>query len=98
MSGDRLDEVFSALADERRRQTLHYLLAAPDAVVPVDSLVTSVATAADIDRERAAIALHHFVLPKLEEAGLVAYNRQRATVQYRGHPLVTWNLRLIDDR
>lgn len=98
-SKTRPDELFRALADDRRRLVLRHLATAPDDVAAVDELVDEVATRADppVDRERVAVALHHGALPHLDGAGLIEYDARSRTVRYRETPQVERALDLVGD-
>lgn len=82
----RPDRLFTALADRQRRRLLWYLLDESPASVGelADVLVgwrladtTGVGSEA---YERVLAALHHSHLPLLDDAGLVAYDREAETV------------------
>ncbi|AEH37822.1 DUF7344 domain-containing protein [Halopiger xanaduensis] len=104
----REERVLRLIADPRNRAILTVL---NDAAQPLtvsellDRLVTaeteicdSVATEAD--RKRIRISLHHNRLPKLEEAGLVEYDRAANVVSYERYPAVDaeiLELELIDE-
>ncbi|MFB6165275.1 MAG: hypothetical protein ABEJ31_08970 [Haloarculaceae archaeon] len=90
-----VDALLGALADERRRRVVEYFRTADADSASVAELVDH---AADRDgetgpRERLAVRLHHVTLPKLEAAGIVAFDHEGATVRYRGGPLAG---RLLD--
>ncbi|MFC6952211.1 DUF7344 domain-containing protein [Halorubellus litoreus] len=77
------DEVFELLANQRRRFVLHYLRRRPDECVSLSTLSEAVAgwehgvDPAELDyRERKSVrnSLHQFHLPKLDDAGIVAYD------------------------
>lgn len=81
-------ELFEILADHRSRYVLSYLKNTYHKAASRDELASHISTQ-DPDsapEERIAIALHHTVLPKLEDAELLEYDSQDAFVQYCGHP------------
>lgn len=95
---DRLDELFGALADSRRRVALS-ALAAGEVADPVstETLARAVAafeadvdaTAVSSDRvDRVRISLVHVHLPTLEEAGLVGYDATSGWISYEGDSLL----------
>jgi len=85
-----IDAVLDALGDQRRRYAL-YFLRDRDAVA-VETLATALTgwlavrdgatTAWPQDRDRVLASLHHQDLPKLDAAGLVAYDREAGTVTF----------------
>lgn len=91
-----LDAVCDALADRLRRAALS-LLRSADRTLSVGVLASSLPTVAEgmvggptepgVDR-RIAVGMHHRDLPKLADAGLVAYDAEAETVTYRGSRLV----------
>ena len=82
------DFLLTVLANEQRREVLHYLQRAEDSVVSlgalVDHLVDSDATS-DRERERVHVGLHHSHLPKLAETTVIEYDADSRHVRYRGH-------------
>lgn len=100
---ERLDEVFDALADSRRRHALSYLSEKTGDAATLSELVAEV-VARESDRERdfeyyesVAIELHHRHLPKLEESGLVEYDERSQTVRYHERPRVQAYLSLATE-
>lgn len=83
--GPDLDELFDALAS-RRRRLLVALTEAFDGRASVDRLVDELELAGG--EERTTIRLVHVDLPKLAEAGLVAYDDRAGVARYVGHSLV----------
>lgn len=76
------EELYAALADERRRRTLGYLVETGTAAT-LDELTTAIAAAEDrkpptelsaATTRTVGIALHHVHLPKLDDKGLVEYD------------------------
>ncbi|MFD1586725.1 hypothetical protein ACFR9U_06995 [Halorientalis brevis] len=98
--GASRDDLFEALAHARRRRSLAYLRATEEDVA-VDELAKHVATAersggetvTAADRQRVATSLYHAHLPKLVDAGLVAWQdpdeRDRVTTTRAGQSLPT---------
>jgi hypothetical protein len=88
------DRLFSSLASARNRLVLDVLshqfqaihtetlareVAAREAGVPETSVPAD-------DVERVYVALYHAILPSLDDAGLVAYDRDAQRVESEGHP------------
>ncbi|NHN47274.1 helix-turn-helix transcriptional regulator [Halostella sp. JP-L12] len=68
------DDVFSVLADRRRRQILRYLHEA-DPPEGLESIADAVGDRAGAPpRRELRIALHHKHLPKLDATGLIEYD------------------------
>lgn len=85
------DEIYETLSNRRRRYVLHYLRQG-DTYVEMSALATQIARwenneghrengPAPDDRKHVYTALQQFHLPKMEEMGIVAYNRSDATVE-----------------
>lgn len=82
-------QIFSVLADDRRRRLLAYLRDKDGDVASfadlIDHLLVREADSADaLDADGVAISLHHVHLPKLADADLVEYDTQSRTVRYIG--------------
>jgi DNA-binding transcriptional ArsR family regulator len=83
------DEVFEMLQNERRRRILRYLLEADD-VMTIGELAeriaavendTSVAALNSTQRKRVYVALYQTHLPKMDDVGVIDYDRDRGRVQ-----------------
>ena len=92
-ASDRLDELFSVLSNRRRRRVLYSLVDGEESVVECSQLVRRLADGpatigASDDSSEAAVArdLHHVHLPRLEDAGIVEYDRRQGTVRFDGLP------------
>ena len=72
---DAADELFSLLSDRRRRRAAAWIGEA-DEPVALASAVAGPEGGAD----RARVALAHNHLPKLEDAGVLEFDRERAVV------------------
>ncbi|WP_209019667.1 DUF7344 domain-containing protein [Halorussus marinus] len=84
-----LSRVFGALAEPRRRYVLYYLrehgrARVDDLAIQIGAWERDVATAelSVDDVEQITLELVHTHLPKLEDAGLVGYDRRTETVSY----------------
>jgi DNA-binding transcriptional ArsR family regulator len=95
VTGDELDELLAALADEDRRRVLDYLEAADGDVAAFSDLVEHLTGDPRADPEQVAVTLHHTHLPKLESANVVEYDPRSETVRYRGGPAVAEWLALV---
>ena len=67
------DAAIDALADHRRRAVLRHA-AGNDGAIDLDTLATRIAAESGVDRDAAALELHHCHLPKLDDAGFLAYD------------------------
>lgn len=80
------DEMFELLADRHRRYVLASLRDA-STPVPLADLATELARvesgsdAGGMDRRQLLIRLYHVHVPKLADAGLIEYHRERNTVE-----------------
>lgn len=90
------DEFYQALASKHRRRVLHYLSEVERTTVEELATVLSGWEATETgtmqlpaDRERIQLALVHNHLPRLADAGLIAYESHTAPVQLESlHPRV----------
>lgn len=89
MTGTRFDACLQLVADRRRRRVIQHLRREADGTTSIDELVDQLyrrsATDTDrrVDREQFTIQLYHAHLPTLAEHGVVEYDPDRGTVQYR---------------
>lgn len=84
---DRTSSLFDALANGHRRETVRFLLGRTGAVTisdVADHLSASDGTATAKRSPNIETLLVHWHLPKLAEAGLVAYDREGGTVRPAG--------------
>ena len=84
------ETLFQSLAHPRRRTILHHLVENGDETVALDELTETIATdggtatiSHESDDTRTRVELHHVHLPKLAAAGIIEYDADRHTVQYR---------------
>lgn len=93
LSRDDADELFDALADERRRFVLAVLYTY-GGTVSLSTVSRKVADLETVQRQSAGepenlrVSLYHVHFPKLEAAGLVECDRQADQVRYVGHTAV----------
>lgn len=91
------DSAFSAdvalglLADSTRRAFLRELITADNDVISVDELTS----AERPEWSASKIELYHTHLPKLAEAGVIDWNRDSGTVQYRPSESIESVLRTV---
>lgn len=86
-----LDVGFSLLRSRWRRIVLRYFYLNQQREVPLGELVEYIDNcesdfdpdAGEPDRDRIELSLHHNHLPKLESAGVVEYDRDERSVEYR---------------
>jgi hypothetical protein len=80
-----VSEQCELLASDRRRAMLRYLTARPGETVDRDELVEFLlAHGEETDRQNIVISLQHVHLPKLADAGVIAYRPNRGQLTYRG--------------
>jgi len=82
------DAVVQLLAPRRRRELLRCLQDHPDEAVDLPTLASAVSERCPGEGAmgtRMEIRLHHSDLPKLDEAGLVEYDRFDSRVAYDRH-------------
>ena len=82
---DQADELHATLANQYCRTVLAHFTNTDEDAATVDGLTTVVAGEHAVDRDEAAIALHHTALPKLDAAGIADYDVRSGTVRYYGH-------------
>lgn len=90
-----LNDVFTVLADKRRRLVL-YALRDQSGEVPVDRLLDQVVEweehlgeqAGERTRNHLTVALYHRHLPRLDTLDIVDFDDTGDTVRYHGHPLL----------
>lgn len=81
------DDILLAIANRRRRIVLETLSDSDAHEVPFERLVSDITGRLEANREslreEVAIELRHAHLPKLDELGLIDYDRQRRAVRYQ---------------
>lgn len=95
-----LTTVFDLLARGPRRQLLYWLHRHDDRTVTLDALVQRLeeygSTGPADDSSSLRVSLHHVHLPKLDDAEVVDYDREKGEVRYRGDPrladLIEWGI------
>lgn len=91
------DELLAVLAQEEYRGTLSELQARPDGVTSLTDLADGRHTHEPGGPVPTAIRLHHAILPKLDDIGLVDYDSVENTVRYRSSERVESWLDRIED-
>lgn len=95
---DPTSALLRVLADPSRRAVLRHLQRRDDSTPTVEAVARSLGD--DSSRGPPAderLALRHVHLPKLADAGLVAYDPVAGTVQYRGDPTAERLLQFLAD-
>lgn len=90
-----LNNIFTVLADKRRRFLLYALRDQPGDV-PVDRLLDQLVDmearaegrSGGRTRHHLEVALHHRHLPRLDRLDIVDFDDDSGTVSYNGHPLL----------
>lgn len=83
---ERLDALFTALADEHRRQVVRYFISSQDHVASVADLIDDAVEngSGESSRDQLELVYYHATLPKLAALGVIEYNARSRTVRYRG--------------
>lgn len=86
-----VDELFEALSSRRRRYVLHYLKQLPDSTPAQLADVSAQVAAWELgtlpdaldydDRKHVHMSLYRFHAPKMDELGLLDYDRENGTVE-----------------
>lgn len=90
-----LDRIVTVLGDATSRRVIRYLRT-NDGIAFRDAIVEDVVSSGRSDRDRIAIALHHSVLPRLDDCDVVEYERETGLVIFQGDPLVESLLETLD--
>jgi hypothetical protein len=94
-SSAELDRIVTVLGDATNRRVIRYLHR-NDGIAFRDAIVADLVASGRADRERIAIALHHSVLPRLDDCDVVEYERETGLVIFQGDPLVAALLETLD--
>ncbi len=90
MDDRTLNQAFDLLGNQRRRYVLETLYTTVGTELSTDDLADRV-LARDpdaLDRDRVAVGLHHRILPRLADDGVVELDSGTDTVRYRGGELL----------
>lgn len=93
----RKDELLTILADPKRRAVQRYLQEPPGDVATVGMLADELDEHDHGGAGVTEVSLVHSALPKLDRAGVVAFDERSMTVRYRATPEVEQLLRCIAD-
>ena len=94
---DTLDTTFTTLSDPRCRAVVRRLAETDGRTTTVERLAAHLATAEGaLDETRATTLLHHSVLPRLSDAGIVERDGSRDTVRYRSDDRFEATLSAVD--
>lgn len=93
-ASDELDRFLQVLADQRRRYLLYYLVDRQDEAIEREELTEAVCgyervgtdSSDEPDPESVSTDLHHRVLPRLDDEGVLDYDARQGTVRVRYHP------------
>lgn len=95
ISGVSLDTLYDILRNERRRLILHYLVNVPDHEAVLGTLATQIAawenqipfsSVTSTLRKRTYNTLQQNHLPRMDDAGLIQYDRNRGTITLAVNP------------
>lgn len=75
----------SALATQHCRSVIAYFRNASSDHASVDEVASTLAGRDNVDETQIATRLHHAVLPKLDDVGLIDYDARTNTARYHGH-------------
>lgn len=99
-----LDAILSLLANQQRRDLLHYLTDSSAQTAPLDECVGHLMEREEersgqrSGHDQVEKALHHVHIPKLADAGLLEYDVRSQVVRYYGHEhLESWLGRIQAD-
>ena len=104
-SSQSIDAVFDALSARRRRFVLTYLVRTADGTADLHDVVEYVLRRerepheeiSPERRHRITSSLHHNHLPRLDRAGVLAYDATSGTIRYRGDPFIETLVTLLRD-
>lgn len=90
MDDDTLNQAFDLLRNQRRRYVLKTLHATPQTVLSADDIADHILTHDPDagDRDRVLVELHHTILPRLADDGIIDFDARTDTVRYHGSELV----------
>lgn len=96
-SGDRVDEHFVLLSDRLRRDAVRYLIPRTGEWVDRERLADALSgRRTGRNRRSVDLQLHHVHLPRLEDGGVVDYDRDAGLVRYSGDERLERLLRCPD--
>lgn len=88
--------VFGVLSSQSCRYIMYYFLAASDATVPIEDLVTGIQTLAAHESEKSSLVddeslkslLIERAIPQLEQLDVVEYDPRSGSVRYQQRPFI----------
>lgn len=91
---DNLGPIFNLLRNSRCRYLLYYLFAVDRDIVECDAAVNAVykyeragtKTKDQLSREEIRLVVHHILLPRLGEAGVLEYDNRQGTIRFKEPP------------
>lgn len=89
-------EFLRVVVNPRSRQFLSILEANEGDQITLDNILTQLPVNGRKDRQSWSIDLHHNHLPRLEDLGILEYNRAESTVRYLGCPLIAEQIDLVE--
>lgn len=92
-----LDELLTVLANNHCRTILSDFRDTSGEVASLDDLANRIADGNGMETERVVAQLHHSVLPKLVDTGLIEYDIRSGDIRYHGHRFVEKCLDLADE-
>lgn len=100
-----LDRFLDVITDRRRRYLLYYLVGRQDEAVERAELTEAVCeyecagldAPDEPDPEAVSIDLHHRVLPRLDDVGVVDFDARHGTIRVGCHPALTSLLEVTFD-
>lgn len=93
---DCIDVPHALLANRHRRATVRYFRDSSVEVASLNDIADAISDHGGA--ERARLHLHHYALPRLEDADVVEYDVRSNTVRYRGVPRLDSLLEDLTDR
>ncbi|QLG28343.1 hypothetical protein HUG10_12650 [Halorarum halophilum] len=82
---DTTNELLTLLSDEYRRATIAYFRDSSESVSSLEDIADELCEEDQSEADRIAVQLHHSILPRLADSGVVNYDTKTNTAQYRGH-------------
>lgn len=82
---EQTDQLLYTLSNQRCRSVLSYFSDATEESASLDDLATALPHHDPANENQFAIQLHHTILPRLEDTGIVDYDARTNTVRYLGH-------------
>lgn len=94
---ERLDVLFTALADAQRRHVVRYFQSTESDVASVADIIDYTVEKASEPprRDRLETTFHHVTFPKLADLGVIEYDARSRTVRYCGSPALERTLAVV---